>query len=386
MAKIMVVAGEVSGDMQAARVINALKEKRDNLEFIGMGGEEMQKAGVKILYDPTQISTIGFIEALKHLRTFNQLLAMLSSALDQEKCDLLFLVDYSGFNMKMSRIGQKKDVPVVDYFSPSAWVWGKWRAKKMAKWDAKIAAVFPMEAEVYQNAGAEVTFVGHPLLDFVIPEKTPAEFKKSLGLKENNPIIGILFGSRKGEINSLARPMLEAARLVSKERPDLTFVSPIASLTLKEMLTQLISDEYQDLPLYLIDGQSYEVMNSSEAILCASGTATLEAACLKVPMVIAYITSWSTYNLGKLLANVKCVGLPNIIAGTTIVPEFLQNDVTGPNLADALLKILNEQSYRADMIKNLADVRTALGESGAVNRVADLILRVLDDKGNTAQK
>ncbi|AZR73948.1 lipid-A-disaccharide synthase [Anoxybacter fermentans] len=382
MFKIMVVAGEVSGDMQAARVIRVLKKKRSDLSFIGMGGKEMLKEGVKILFDPTQLSTIGFVEALKHLRKFYQLLDMLSRVIDEEKPDLLFLVDYSGFNMKMAKIGQKKGVPVVNYFSPSAWVWGEWRAYKMAKWGAKIAAVFPMEVDVYKKAGADVTFVGHPLLDFVSPTMSSEEFRNFLGLKETDPIIGLLPGSRKGEILSLLPPMIEAARLIHKRMPQIRFVLPLASPVFKDLVTSIIKDAANELPLYLTIGHAYEVMDNAELILCASGTATLEAACLKVPMIIAYKTSLSTYFLGKLLAKVKFVGLPNIIAGKEIVPEFLQRNVTGENLARAAFEILENRAKKEEIEDELAKVRTALGAKGAVERVADLILRTLEE--NTA--
>lgn len=377
MSKIMVVAGEVSGDMQAARVIRTLQQQRDDLTFIGMGGDEMKKAGVEILYDPTQISTIGFVEALKHLRKFYRILDLLSEAIDREKPDLLFLVDYSAFNMKMAKIGQRKGVPVVNYFSPSAWVWGEWRARTMAKRGAKIAAVFPMEVEVYKKAGADVTFVGHPLLDFVAPAQNSEEFRASLGLSQNDSIIGLLPGSRGGEIGSLLPPMLKAAQLIQQKRPGYTFILPLASPRLKDQVCSLIDDLGTELPLRLISGQAYEVMENAELILVASGTATLEAACLGAPMVIVYQTSWSTYHLGQRLVKVKHVGLPNIIAGKQIVPELLQNEVTGETVAQRALAILENPEKQRQMRADLANVRQALGKTGAVERVADLILKTI---------
>lgn len=375
----MVVAGEVSGDMQASRVIRALQQQRDDLIFLGMGGEEMQKAGVEILYDPTQISTIGFVEALKHLRKFYRILDLLSKAIDREKPDLLFLVDYSAFNMKMAKIGQRKGVPVVNYFSPSAWVWGEWRAKTMAKRGAKIAAVFPMEAEVYEKAGAEVTFVGHPLLDFVVPSQNSEEFRESLGLSLKDSIIGLLPGSRRGEIDTLLPPMLKAAQLIQQKRPDYTFVLPLASPQLEDQVCSLVDDLGTGLNLRLISGQAYEVMENSELILVASGTATLEAGCLGAPMVIIYQTSWSTYHLGQRLVKVKYVGLPNIIAGKEIVPELLQNEVTGEAVSQRALTILENPEKQRQIRADLAKVRQALGQSGAVERVANLILRTIQD-------
>lgn len=439
MPKIMVVAGEVSGDMQAARVIRALQERTDQLSFVGMGGEEMRKAGVKIVFDPTQLSTIGFVEAIKHLRKFYDLLGMLSRVIDEERPDLLFLVDYSAFNMKMAKMGQKKGIPVIDYFSPSAWVWGKWRAKKMARYGAKIAAVFPMEEEVYRKAGADVTFVGHPLLDFVRPELTSSGFRNLIGVGANVPLIGLLPGSRRGEITSLLPPMLEAARLIHAQMPEAVFVLPVASPVLQDLVRSVVCDAgyggslvavqgagqvgaqvagpegtgqagaqvarsegagqagaqvarpegsgqasaqvagagAEQLPLVFSAGHAYEVMANSEIILCASGTATLEAACIGAPMVIVYQTSKSTYGLSKILANVDFAGLPNIIAGREIVPELLQEHVTGANIAARALAVLHDPEAKAAMQAELQKVRQALGATGAVGRVADLILQML---------
>ncbi|MCK4257802.1 MAG: lipid-A-disaccharide synthase [Halanaerobiales bacterium] len=375
----MVVAGEVSGDMQAARVIKALQQKEQDVTFIGMGGEEMRKAGVDICYDPTQFSTIGFVEALKHLRKFNRLIDMLSDIIDKEKPDLLFLVDYSGFNMKMAKIGHKKGIPIVNYFSPSAWVWGEWRARKMAKWGAKIAAVFPMEAEIYEKNDAEVTFVGHPLLDFVSSSLSHDEFRNLYGLKEDDLIIGLLPGSRRGEIISLLPSMLGAARRIVEKFPKAIFLMPLASPQFKEIIYSMGKDHIEDLPLIFTEGQSYEVMDNAELILVASGTATLEAACFGTPMVIAYQTSRSTYLLGRLMAKVQFAGLPNIIASKQIVPEFLQKEVTSTNLAQAAIEILENSSKMAEIKMELSRVRQLLGQTGAVERVADLIITTLKE-------
>lgn len=378
MSKIMIITGEVSGDLQAARVVEALQKRSTKLSFLGMGGQALRALGVKIIYDPTQVSTIGFIEALKKLPHFYKLLDMMTEVITLERPDLLFLVDYSGFNQRMAKIGQRMGVPVVNYFSPSAWVWGRWRAKRMAKYGAKIAAVFPMEAEVYRKAGADVTFVGHPLLDFVFPKTSKEEFFRSLNLGQDRRLIGLMPGSRRGEIVSLLPPMLEAAEIIYQQIPEVSFVLPIAAPALKDLLFSLYQESIAELPLQFIDGQAYELMNAAELIICASGTVTLEAACLKTPMIISYKTSWSTYHLGKLLANINFAGLPNIISGREIVPELLQEQVTGVTLAKAALRILEDPSERQRIIKDLQQVRQALGASGAVERVADLIVQVLD--------
>lgn len=249
----------------------------------------------------------------------------------------------------------------------------------MAKRGAKIAAVFPMEVEVYERAGADVTFVGHPLLDFVAPAMSSEEFRNSLGLSATDPVVGLLPGSRRGEIESLLPGMLEAAEMMLQQRPDLTFILPVATPRLKDLVTAQLEARQNKLPIRLIPGQAYEVMANAQVILVASGTATLEAACLGAPMVIVYQTSWSTYQLSKLLVKIDYAGLPNIIAGRQIVPELLQSEVTGEGMAKAALDILENPERRQQMKADLAGVRQALGDRGAVERVADLISQTIGE-------
>jgi lipid-A-disaccharide synthase len=203
MGKIMVVAGEVSGDMHAARVIREIKSLLPEVSFFGMGSDFLRQEDVRILIDPTEVSTIGFLEAFKNLRVHLDNLKTLKKAAKEEKPDVIFLVDNSGFNMMMARAAYKKGIPVVNYFSPSAWVWGRWRARWMARYEATIASVFPMEAKVYREAGAEVVFVGHPLIDMVEVEEDRKEICSELELDPEKEVIGLLPGSRKQEIDSL---------------------------------------------------------------------------------------------------------------------------------------------------------------------------------------
>ncbi|PRX35724.1 lipid-A-disaccharide synthase [Orenia metallireducens] len=372
MPKIMVIAGEVSGDMHAAKVIKEMKKLHSNLEFIGIGGRRMESEGVELIYDPTKLSTIGFIEAIKHLKLAYKILNKLDKAMKEEKPDVILLVDYSGFNMKVAKIAHKHRIPAVNYFAPSAWVWGKGRAKTMAKRQVKIASVFPMEEKVYRQAGADVEFVGHPILDLVEPELSKDKFQESYDINSDNRIIGLLPGSRQQEIEGLLTPMLEAAQEIKKSYENIQFLLPLADSISREDIKERI--ESYNLDINLIAGHSYEVMEIADLLLVASGTATLEATCFQTPMVIVYKTSKTTYWLGKLLVKLPYIGLPNIIAEDEIVPELLQDEVTGQRIAKEAIAILNSPK-RVERIKaELRDVVVKLGESGATKRVASLVL------------
>lgn len=368
----MVVAGEASGDMHAAKVIDEVKKLNSEVEFFGFGGQRMCQAGVDVIYDPTELSTIGFVEAIKHLRLMYDKLNQLENAMKQREPEAVFLVDYSGFNMKVAKRAHKLGIPIVNYFAPSAWVWGKWRAKKMAKYGANIASVFPMEEEVYQEAGAEVEFVGHPLLDMVEPELSSHEFKEEFDLDLEGKVIGLLPGSRQQELDGLLRPMLEAAEIITEKYPTTNFILPVAETISQTKIEEKVTD--YKLNLQLVAGHSYEVMEVSDLLLAASGTATLEAACLQTPMVIAYQTSWSTYWLGKLLVKLPFIGLPNIIADKEVVPELLQKEVTGSNLAQEVIDILDSKDRREEIEEDLVEVKAKLGPKGATKRVAKLVL------------
>jgi len=368
----MVVAGEVSGDMHAAKVIKEMKKIHPDLEFIGMGGRRMESEGVELIYDPTKLSTIGFIEAIKHLRLAYKILNKLDKAMKEEKPDVILLVDYSGFNMKVAKIAYKNGVPAVNYFAPSAWVWGKGRAKKMAKLQVKIASVFPMEEKVYQQAGADVEFVGHPILDLVDPELSKDEFQESYDINSDKRIIGLLPGSRQQEIEGLLTPMLEAAQEINKSYENIQFILPLADSISREDIKERIRN--YKLEIKLITGHSYEVMEVADLLLVASGTATLEATCFQTPMVIVYKTSKTTYLLGKMLVKLPYIGLPNIIAEDEIVPELLQGEVTGQRIAQEAITILNSPKRVKDIKAGLKNVVIKLGESGATKRVAKLVL------------
>jgi len=369
----MVSAGEVSGDMHAAAVLKKVKEKNDSVEIFGMGSTALREMGAEILIDPTEISTIGYIEALKNLKEHFKNLKEMKKMLRDRKPDLVFLVDYSAFNMKLAKACSQEGIKAVNYFPPSAWVYNKGRAKKMAAYGTHIAAVFPMERDVYQEAGAEVTFVGHPLVDIVEVDKSAAAIKKDLNIDQQKKVISLFPGSRRGEIESLLPEMLKAAQKIKKEKPELVFFVSAAEGIKIDYLKSFT--EKVDLELKIIQKSNYQLMKISEFIISASGTTTLEASILDTPQIICYQAALTTYLLAKYVFKVEFVGLPNIIAGEEVVPELLQSDFEAERIAELALSWLNGKKELNKIKEKLQTVRQKLGGGGAVEKTADLLLK-----------
>ncbi len=372
MGGIMVSAGEVSGDMHAAKVVNKMKELVPGLKFFGMGSTQLSRAGVEILLDPTEISSIGFVEALQNIRIHLKHLKQMKELIAERRPDIVFLVDYSAFNMKLAKACAKMGIPVVDYFPPTAWIWGKWRARKLARYGTTIAAVFPMERDVYQAAGADVSFVGHPLLDFVRANESERVIREEIELGRKKQIVGLLPGSRKSEIEKMLPIMLSTAELLQQENPGLQFVLPLAQGVDKEKIRQLCLE--RSLVVKLVEDYTYQVMKVADLLLTTSGTATVEAAILETPMVICYQTGASSYWLGKKLMQVDFVGMPNIISGREIVPELIQDDLTVDRLYLEANRLLKQPYLLKDIELELAQLKKKLGGIGAVTRTARLVL------------
>ena len=373
MGKIMVVAGEVSGDMHASRVIREIKKISPEIDFFGMGSDSLRDEGVRILIDPMEVSTIGFFEAFKNIRTHLSNLKILKKAIDKENPDLIFLVDNSGFNMMMARAAYKKGVPVVNYFSPSAWVWGQWRAKWMARYKATIASVFPMEAKVYKEAGAEVVFVGHPLVDIVKVPQEADDIYSELELDTEKKIIALLPGSRSQEIDKLLPEMLKTAERIQKIRKDYQFLIPLAKGVDKNKISQMAAK--YNLIIKLVEDKTYEVIKTSDLIIAASGTVTLEASIIGTPMVIIYKVGNLSYYLAKKLVKLDYIGLPNIIAEREVVPELVQGEANSDHLYTTVMSLLRKTYNLNTMRKELSYIKEKLGSTGAVRRTAELILR-----------
>lgn len=377
MAKILISAGEASGDVHAAAVTKALKRIDPSCEVFGMGGDCLREAGGEVLFDIKEHGVMGFIEVVKKLPALFKLRSDFGRVMDERRPDCLVTVDYPGFNMKLAKLAKDKGIPVVSYIPPSAWAWNKGRALKVARLVTKIASIFPFEYDVYKEAGADVEFVGHPLIDIVKPELDRKQALDFAGKQSGRRLILLLPGSRLMEIQKMLPTLFDAAKLISEKEPDIDFAMPRASTIPKEMLEGMI--EKSGLKVKIVEGHIYDVMSVADLALATSGTVTLEAALCGLGCVIVYKTSPISAFIARRVINIPDIGLPNIVAGRHILPELLQEDFTPEKTAQEALQLL-EPERNAQMKQDLEYVRERLGAPGAVNRVAELVLRVAKEK------
>lgn len=371
MTRILLSAGEASGDMHAADLVARLKERADGLELYGMGGPLMRRAGVELLFDPTALSTVGFAEALRSVSVFRRVLKALGEAMRRRPPDVVVLIDFSGFNMKLAELAAKRGFPVVYYMSPSVWAWGRGRAKKLARLGVTVCAAFPFEEEAYRQAGADVVFVGHPLVARAKARTPRDQLRRELGVGIEQPLIGLLPGSREQELKQLLPPMLQAAAIIHRKLPEARFVLPVAHTLSVHAVKRFLPDG--GAPLAVVEGRTYDVMNAADAAIVGMGTATLEAALFGLPHVACYRISSLSYALARRLVKLPHFAMPNIVAGKEVIPEFIQHDVTGEKLAEATLALL-EPTRREQVRALLAQVRAALGDGDVAGRAADIIL------------
>ena len=377
MTKIMISAGEASGDVHAAALTKEILKIDPTAQVYGMGGDGLRAAGGEVLFDIKDHGVMGLVEIILKLPSFFRLRSDFAKVMDQRRPDCLVTIDYPGFNMRLAKVARDKGIPVIAFIAPSAWAWRKGRAKKVAKLVNKVAAIFPFEYEVYKEAGADTEFMGHPLVEIVKPNLSPAEAAAKAGKHEGRPLVLLLPGSRLQEIQRLLPAMLEAAKLVLKANPEVEFTMPRAGTIPREMLEEEI--KRAGVHVNIVEGDNYDVMSVADVALAASGTVTLEAALCRLPSVIVYKTAPLTAFIVRRLLNIADIGLPNIVAGRHILPELLQEDATPENMAIAVLGLLEPEAH-AQALKDLDEVKIRLGEKGAVRRVAELTLRVAGDK------
>jgi lipid-A-disaccharide synthase len=376
MHKIMISVGEASGDLNGAGLANALKKIEPDIKLLGMGGQAMNAAGVDIVYDIADLGVMGLVEILESLPKMFKLRDKLSEIMAAEKPDALVVIDYPEFNMRLAKAAKKQGIPVISYISPSAWAWRRGRAKDVAKIVERVAAIFPFEADVYREAGANVTFVGHPLLDIVKPSLSKLEAYSYFKAHSDKPAIILMPGSRIQEINKLLPVMLAAAEKIVEEIPDCQFFLPIASTISREIVQDILSS--CKITVKLTSEHTYDLMNIADAAIAASGTATLETSLMGLPTVIIYKLAPLTYFLGKFLVKIPNFGLPNIVAGRRVVPELIQDDANPEKIAVETIKILTDKALNDTMKQELSQVKAKLGNTGAVERAARVVLEVAD--------
>lgn len=378
--KIMFSAGEASGDVHGASVARAIREQYPQADMLGMGGDLMKEAGVRIVYDIKNLGLIGAVEIIKSLPKFFKLRSYLKSIMIAEKPDVFVCIDYPGFNMRLAKVAKSLGIPVVYYIAPTIWAWHKSRGKDIKKTVTKVASIFPFEAEAYKEFGCDVEFVGHPLLDIVKATMTKEEAYQKFATSHEFHNVLLMPGSRKQEVLTLLDTMLGAMQAyldrhkVEEGYKPVKIFLPRAHTIDRETLEAYI-DKYK-LPVTITEGNTYNLMQICDMALAASGTATLETALMGLPTVLLYQVSPITYALAKLLVNLQFIGLPNIIAKKQVIPELLQGDVNPQTVLDTLTPLLDDEEANQAMRADLKDVKTKLGQPGAVKRVAQLIANV----------
>jgi lipid-A-disaccharide synthase len=367
--RVMVIAGEASGDLHGAGVVRELKRRNPEVEVYGIGGDKMVREGLRAIYHIRELGFMGFVEVLRHLPLIRAVTFTLEQILKLKRPDVLLLIDYPGFNLRFAKIAKKYGIRVVYYISPQVWAWNRSRVRKMRAFVDTMLVIFPFEVDLYRKQGIDVEFVGHPLLEEIGSEMEPKHFAKRFGLDAERPILALLPGSRKQEIEKIFPAMFAAAKTVARER-NMQLAIGVAPTLDERMFTTLY--ESGDVPL--VRGATYDLMNHASFAMVTSGTATLETALFMTPMVVVYRTSWLTYLIGRLLVRVKNIGLVNIVAGRTIVPEFIQHRASARTLSRSMMSILDDPERIGRMKKDLGEVRAALGTSGASARVAERVL------------
>jgi lipid-A-disaccharide synthase len=376
MKKIMIMTGEASGDLHGANLARELWKQDPFVDLYGVGSKKMRETGVHMLADASEISVVGITAVLTHLVPIFRVYAKLKRFLKRERPDLLILIDFPDFNIMLGKAARKLGIPVVYYISPQVWVWRKGRIKTIAGLVKAMIVVFPFEVPLYEKAGVDVRFVGHPLTDVAKSDLTQQQARCLLGLDAARRTIALLPGSRKSEIVHLLPDMLKAAKLLSSRFPDLQFALPLAPTLEREFVLAFV--EQGGVPVRMIEGRVYDALRASDAAIVASGTATLETGLMAVPMVITYrISALNYFILTKLVRGVKNVGLVNIVAGQRLVPELVQHEATAGNIAGAMTKILEDPVYYQNMRTGLAGLRAQLGASGASAGVASIMLEFL---------
>ena len=376
--KIMLSAGEASGDLHGANLAEALKAVDPQVELIGMGGEQMRKAGVRIVYDIKNLGVIGIGEIIKKIPFFYKLRTFLVNTMKEEKPDALVCIDYPGFNMKLIEKAKEAGIPVIYYILPTIWAWHKSRGNVIAEYTDLAVSLFPFEAEMYKEMGTNVVYGGHPLLDTVKPSMSKDEAYSFFGLQKEKKTVLFMPGSRVQEVQSLYGKMLAAGKLLQDKIEGLQFMVPKASTIDRHMLEEAAREA--NLEVHIGEERVYDMMNIADAAICASGTATLETALMGVPTLLVYRVNVLTYWLSKILVHLDSIGLPNIISGHRIMPELWQDEVTPENIEAAVLPWLVDAAASEKARHLMTGVRRQMGEAGAVRRTAEIISEFVKEK------
>ncbi|KPP97838.1 lipid-A-disaccharide synthase [Marinobacter sp. HL-58] len=376
---IAIVAGEASGDILGAGLIRSLRIRYPNARFVGIGGEEMVAEGFHSLVPMERLSVMGLVEVLGRIRELFSIRARLMDYLLATPPDVVIGIDSPDFTLGVERRCRDAGMLTAHYVSPSVWAWRQKRIFKIAKAVNLMLTLFPFEARFYEEHNIPVAFVGHPLADRIPMTPDTAGAREALGLRGNAPVLAILPGSRGGEVERLGTLFLEAARRIQGKRPDLQLVIPCVNREREQQVRALVDALDVKLEVTIVRGRSREVMASSDVVLLASGTATLEAMLLKKPMVVGYRLSGMSYALVSRLVKVPHVALPNLLAKEALVPELLQDDATPESLGEAVLERLENETERARLVDAFSRLHEQLRQN-ADEQAATAISALIEGK------
>lgn len=369
----MIIAGEASGDIHGARLVNAMRALSPGLEFFGVGGNALRQAGVDVKVDNSQIAVVGISEAILKLKVILRALRIAKESLRRIRPALLIVIDFPDFNLMVASAARKLDIPVMYYISPQIWAWRTGRIKKIKKVIDHMVVIFPFEKEFYEKWQVPVTFVGHPLLDGMASETRKGKKEKGFGGK--GVLIGLLPGSRNEEVTRLLPIMMQVAEIISERIPGVRFAIPVAS-SVDRALVEPMAEGRPERFLVSSD-RLQDVFNEAALVISASGTVTLEAAMAGTPMIIVYKVSPFSHWLGKRLIRVKHIGLANLVAGRSIVPELIQDEASTENIAEMALQMLRDDNGLVRMRQELRGVAQSLGGPGASKRAAEVAISLL---------
>ena len=375
------VAGEASGDLLGGHLLTALVARRSGLSFDGIGGPRMIGRGFDSIYPMEKLSVRGYVEVLRHYREIMGIRRSLLSRLLKDRPQLFIGIDAPDFNLDLEYRLKSRGIPTVHYVSPSVWAWRRGRVRRIARSVSHMLALFPFETEIYREAGVPVTYVGHPVADTIPIKVNKAAARAHLRLPPGKLVVALLPGSRQSELRYMADTFVQAARKFHAEVGEVQFLCPTASRPTRDLMRDAIHrNEAGDLPITLMFGHSHEALAAADLALVASGTATLETALLKTPMVIVYKMSPVTWKIMRRMLYLPYVGLPNILAGEFLVDEFMQDAATPEALSGALLALMRDTTRQGRQVERFAEMHETLRQDNAT-KAAEAVLQVLDSAG-----
>lgn len=372
--RVLLSAGEASGDKLGAGLARALRAEEPGIELLGMGGDQMAAAGVKLVQHASETAVVGFVEVLSHLPALRRAMRRLTEAIEREQPDLVVPIDFPDFNLRLAARAKRLGVPVVYFVSPQVWAWRTGRVEQIRDLVRRILVLFPFEVAFYERAGVPVTFVGHPAVEQATDPEAPAAAAARLGLDPGRPVVALLPGSRTKEVARHLPLLLEAAALLAR-RPDRPQFAIAKAPALRGTEVEVAAAAASVPGLTVVAGQLDALLAAATAGVVSSGTATLESAMAGLPMVVIYRMGALSWRIGKHLVRVDHIALPNLIAGRRIVPELLQEDCTPQRIADETGGLLSDRERRASVRRDLLAVRRLLGEPGVFGRAAGAVLQ-----------